>query len=168
MSKVNYTQLSKEAMEQLSVNGAFLTTKYNDEVNTMTISWATIGTIWSKPIVTVAVRYSRHTYKLIDKANEFTISIPALGNLKEQLAFCGSKSGRDYNKFEKCNLSIKEAKKINTPVIEKCKIHFECKTIYKQAMEPGLIDQSIKKTYYNQNNDYHVLYYGEIVSCYKE
>jgi len=168
MTQISYTQLSEEAMKQLSKNGAFLTSKYNEEINTMTISWASLGTIWAKPIMTIAVRYSRHSYNLIDNANQFTVSIPEFGQLKEQLAFCGSKSGRDYNKFEKCGFKAKKAKEVETPIIDKCSIHFECKIIYKQAMEPGLIDESIKKTYYSANNDYHVLYYGEIVACYKD
>ncbi len=167
MEKLAYTKLSEQAMSQLGKNGAFLITKNGKETNAMTISWASIGTIWSKPIMTVAVRYSRHTYHLIDKAMEFTVSIPSKGDMKKELAFCGTKSGRDYDKFSECNLTAIKAKKINTPTIKECKIHFECKVVYKQAMEPGLVDKSIKETYYNSANDYHILYYGEIVECYE-
>ncbi|MBN2851217.1 MAG: flavin reductase family protein [Clostridia bacterium] len=168
MKTENYMTLSGEAMEQLSKNGAFLTTKHGENLNTMTISWASLGTIWNKPVMIVAVRYSRHTYKLIDQSNQFTVSVPALGEKKKELAFCGSKSGRDYNKFNECGLVLKDSQKISTPVIEGCQIHFECKTVYKQAMEPGLVDEGIKKTFYDSNDNYHVIYYGEIVACYKE
>lgn len=168
MKKEKYTELSKEAMEQLSGNGAFLTTKYGDDVNTMTISWASLGTIWNKPVMIVAVRYSRHTYKLIDKSNQFTVSVPEFGQMKKELSFCGSKSGRDFNKFEECQLELKAAYDVDTPVISGCKFHFECRTVYKQAMEPGLVDDGIKKTFYDSNDNYHVIYYGEIVACYKE
>lgn len=166
MENLAYTKLSEQAMSQLGKNGAFLITKDGQVLNAMTISWASIGTIWSKPIMTVAVRYSRFTYPIIDKAKEFSISIPKQGEMKSELAFCGSKSGRDYDKFSECNLTAGTAREISTPIIKECKIHFECKVVYKQAMEPGLVDESIKKTYYNSLNDYHVLYYGEIVDCY--
>lgn len=167
MEKLAYTKLSEQAMSQLGKNGAFLITKNGQVLNTMTISWASIGTIWSKPIMTVAVRYSRFTYPLIDKVGEFVVSIPSQDEMKSELAFCGSESGREYDKFKECHLTAFAARKINTPIIKECKIHFECKVVYKQAMEPGLIDEAIKKTYYNSSNDYHVLYYGEIVACYE-
>jgi len=168
MEQIDYTKLSEEAMKQLSKHGAFLNTRYNQQDNCMTISWASIGTIWGKPVMIIAVRYSRYTYKLIDKSEVFTINIPKLGEFKEQLSFCGSKSGRDYNKFKECNFKIKQGTSVNVPIIKGCNIYFECKVIYKQAMEPGLIDNSIKDVYYNGNDDYHVLYYGEILACYKD
>jgi len=160
-----YTEVIKEAVEQLSKGGAFLTTGYEDEINTMTISWATMGKIWNKPILIVAVRYSRHTYKLIDNSNQFTVSFPAPGKLGKELSFCGTKSGRDTDKFSECGFKPIEAAKIVAPLIDKCRIHIECKVVYKQAMEPGLIDKSIKKAFYDGNDNYHVMYYGEIVAC---
>ncbi|MCG4586306.1 flavin reductase, partial [Anaerosalibacter bizertensis] len=101
--EVNFNDYSKEALEQIN-NGAFLTVKSGDEVNTMTIGWGNIGVIWSMPIFTVAVRYSRHTYNLLENSDEFTVSIPIKIDMKKELAFCGTKSGRDVNKFKECNL----------------------------------------------------------------
>ena len=160
-----YTEVMKEAMEQLSKGGAFLTTCYEDEINTMTIGWATTGRIWNRPVLTVAVRYSRHTYKLLDNSGQFTVSFPASGQLAKELALCGTKSGRDMDKFSECGFKPLEAATVVAPLIDKCKIHFECKVIYQQAMEPALIDKSLKKTFYDGNDNYHVLYYGEITAC---
>lgn len=36
-------------------NGVLLTTKADDKVNSMTISWGTLGIEWGKPIFTVFV-----------------------------------------------------------------------------------------------------------------
>ncbi len=160
-----YTEVIKEAAEQLSKGGAFLTAGYEGEINTMTISWAAMGRIWNKPILIVAVRSSRHTYKLSDNSNQFTVSFPAPGQLARELALCGTKSGRDMDKFNECDFVALEAATVVAPLIDKCKIHMECKVVYKQAMEPGLIDKSIKKTFYDGNDNYHVMYYGEITAC---
>lgn len=168
LKEILYTEVIKEAVEQLSKGGAFLTTVYEDSVNTMTIGWAAMGFIWNKPILIVAVRYSRHTYKLLDKLGQFTVSFPAPGKLGKELIVCGTKSGRDVDKFKECEFKPLEASTVITPLIDKCKIHMECKVVYKQAMEPGLLDKSIKKMFYESNNDYHVLYYGEITACYVE
>jgi len=159
-----YNEYSKEMLEQLQ-KGAFLTVKNGDEINTMTIGWGTIGFIWNKPIFMVAVRYSRYTYEMLEKANEFTISVPLNIDMKKELAICGTKSKREMDKFKECNLTAEKGKVLDTPIIGECELHYECKVVYKQAMEPALVDQEIKKAKY-PNHDYHILYYGEIVASY--
>lgn len=136
-----------------------------DEVNTMTIAWGSISYIWNRPIFMVAVRYSRHTYNLIENAKEFTVSIPLNNDLRKELKYCGTKSGRDVNKFEACKLTPIKGQKISTPIIGECELHYECKVVYQQAMEPNTLARDIKSRNY-LDNDYHVLYFGEIVDTY--
>lgn len=161
---IHYNEYTKEFLEQLP-KGVFLTVKDGEKINTMTIGWGNIGVIWSKPIITVAVRYSRYTYDLINHSDEFTISIPLNGQLKKELGYCGTKSGRDVDKFKECGLSAVKGREVDTPVIGECDLFYECKVVYKQAMEPATLDQIIDEKCYS-NHDYHVLYYGEIVSSY--
>ena len=47
--------------------GVLLTTKSDDKVNSMTISWGTLGIEWGKPIFTVFVRENRFTKEQIEK-----------------------------------------------------------------------------------------------------
>ena len=162
--KVNYNEYSKEALEQLK-KGAFLTVKNDNRVNTMTIGWGNIGIIWNKPIFMVLVRHSRYTYELLEQSKEFTVSIPIKKDLKKELGYCGTHSGRDVDKLKECNLKLIEGQSISTPVIENCELHFECKVIYQQTMEPGMLNGDIKKNFY-PNHDYHVLYFGEILDSY--
>jgi len=161
---VKYNEYTKELLEQLP-KGAFLTVQHEGKLNTMTIGWGTVGFIWQKPIFTVAVRYSRHTHELISKAQEFTVSIPMNKDMKQALATCGTKSGKDIDKFKECGLTAEPGKVISTPVIGECGLHYECKIVYKQAMEAAMASDDIHKTCY-QKGDFHVLYYGEIVACY--
>jgi flavin reductase (DIM6/NTAB) family NADH-FMN oxidoreductase RutF len=152
-------------IEQLP-KGVFLTTGDDNDKNTMTIGWATVGRIWNKPMVVVAVRYTRHTYELLEKTKEFTVSIPIDDKMKEELKFCGTKSGRDFDKFSECNLAYQKGKEVNVPALTGCKYHYECKVVYQQAMEPAALNDELKTRFYKGNNDYHVLYYGEIVANY--
>ncbi|WP_202709406.1 flavin reductase family protein [Sporosalibacterium faouarense] len=161
---INFNEYSTEMLEQLK-KGAFLTVKDGDKVNTMTIGWGNIGVVWGKPIFTVEVRYSRYTYELLENSKEFTVSIPLNKDLKEELGICGTKSGRDIDKFTECELTPEQGKVLSTPIVGECELHYECKVVYKQAMEPGTLSDEIKEKYYT-NNDYHVLYYGEIVATY--
>lgn len=155
-----------EALNSLEKRGAFLTVKDNDgRTNTMTIGWGNIGYEWGRPVFTVLVRKSRYTYELIENAKDFTVSIPLDDNMKKELAFCGSKSGRDYDKFKECSLDVKESKMVKSPAIGNCQMIYECKIVYKQAMDPQLLDEELNSKWYN-SGDYHTIYYGEIVNCY--
>ncbi len=86
LEKIDYSMYSKEAIEQLH-KGAFMSVKVGNELNTMTIGWGSIGFIWGKPIFTALVRYSRHTYELVEQTDEFTISFPLNGQLKKRVRF---------------------------------------------------------------------------------
>ena len=164
IKEISFNDKLKEMLNQIN-KGAFLTVTDGEKTNTMTIGWGNVGIVWSKPIFMVAVRYSRYTYNLLEKARDFTVSIPIEKDLKKELAYCGTYSGKDVDKFKECNLNIKEGRKVSSPIIGDCELHYECKVVYKQAMEPGTLNDSIKDKYY-KNKDYHVLYFGEIVDCY--
>lgn len=162
--EVNFTEISKELLDQLQ-NGAFLTVKAGDTVNTMTITWGSLGFIWYKPTFTAMVRYSRYTYELIEKAEDFTVSLPLNGQLKKELDICGTKSGKDVDKFAQCNITLKEGEVVKSPIIDECDLHIECKILYKQPMDENAVCQEIKDKSYI-NGDYHTLYYAEIVKAY--
>lgn len=48
-------------------SGVLLTTKTEDKVNSMTISWGTLGIEWGKPIFTVFVIENRFTKSQLEK-----------------------------------------------------------------------------------------------------
>ncbi len=164
MKPAKIQELSKDLLNQLA-KGAFLTVKHEQNVNTMTIGWGSVGYIWNKPILMVPVRYARYTYSLIDKAETFTVSVPIHNNLKDALALCGTKSGKNYDKIKACGLTLVDAQSVETPIIGECELHIECKIVYKQAMEPGNLIEEIRTMNYPQN-DFHVMFYGEIVNAY--
>lgn len=156
---------TNKALEMLQ-KGAFLTTSDGkDHVNTMTISWGSIGHIWNKPVFMVMVRPSRYSFELIEQHCEFTVSLPLDDSLKKALSLCGTKSGRDVNKFEQANLTLHSSKVVEVPIIAECGLHYECKIVHKQVMVPEFFNESYDGKWYEQK-DYHTMYYGEIVACY--
>lgn len=163
MKKIKFPELSNDMLEQLT-RGAFLTVKDNSgKLNTMTIAWGALGYMWHKPVFMVMVRKSRFTYNLIENTDKFTVSIPLKGQLTKELMVCGTKSGRDIDKFEKCKLSPVELEDFHTPVIDECDLHILCNVVYKQPLDPELMVESIEAVY-GSEKDYHTLYYGEIYS----
>ena len=163
MRKVDFMTAYEGVMKQIK-EGAFLTVKAGEALNTMTIGWATIGFAWKKPIMMVMVRNTRHTYSLIEKAADFTVSVPT-GNMKKEIAFCGTKSGRDVDKFKECRLKTAASQKVGSPIIQIPGIHFECRIVYKNAIDPIQLIREYDQIY--PEKDYHTLYFGEIQARYE-
>ena len=163
MRDVDFMAAYEGVIKQIK-EGAFLTVKAGEALNTMTIGWATIGFAWKKPIMMVMVRNTRHTYSLIEKAADFTVSVPT-GNMKKEIAFCGTKSGRDVDKFKECRLKTAASQKVGSPIIQISGIHFECRIVYKNAIDPTSLTREYDQIY--PEKDYHTLYFGEIQACYE-
>ena len=150
--------------------GALLTTKTDDEVNTMTIGWGHLGIEWSKPIFVAYVRQSRHTKTLLDKNGEFTVNIPVGAVDKKILGLCGTKSGRDLNKIKELGLTPVPGHTVSVPAIAELPLTLECKVIYWQdqdlsALDPACLEHSYPAGTAEENN-FHTAYYGEITAAY--
>ena len=164
MNNVDYMQVAEDSVRRIK-EGAFLTVKSGNSLNTMTICWATFGVVWRKPIMMVAVRSSRHTFGIIEAATDFTVTVP-MGDMKKELAICGSKSGRDMDKFRMCDMATIDSRRIASPIIKTLGRHYECKIIYRSAMDPAHLDKESDAPLYPKK-DYHTIYFGEILACYE-
>lgn len=168
MKKIKYNQLAEEALDAIADGGAFLTVKTEEDVNTMTIGWGSISYMWGQPVFIAMVRDSRYTYDLIETTNQFTVSIPFGDAMKEELTFCGTKSGRDYDKFTECDLDVTAAENVKSPLVNGCDLHYECQLKFKQEMDPDNLDPALDEQWYSSDEGYHTLYFGKIVASYQE
>jgi flavin reductase (DIM6/NTAB) family NADH-FMN oxidoreductase RutF len=165
VSKKSFEDYYDIVLKNIS-KGAFLTVASDERINTMTIGWGSLGHLWGKPIFMIMVRKSRYTYQLIEKSNEFTVTLPEDNDLKKELIYCGRNSGRDINKFEVCGLTPVKGRLVKTPIIGEGKIHFECQVVYKQEMDPVNLNLEYMNKWY-PDEDYHCIYYGEVLSVYQ-
>lgn len=172
--EINVFDHANEIMNALK-SGILLTTKADDKVNTMSISWGTLGIEWGKQIFTVFVRENRFTRTMLDKNPEFTINIPYGDFNKKIIGYCGSKSGRNVDKIKDMNLTLEESDEISVPGIKELPLTLECKVLYRQMQDKDAIPQDIKDDCYPQdvdstsplaNKDFHIAYYAEIVKAY--
>ena len=163
-TEINVFDYADKLLEKIKP-GIFLTTKNKNVINTMIIGWGGINVVWGKPIFVILVRESRATYDLLENSNEFTISVPLLNDMKKEIGICGSKSLREIDKFKECNFTPIKGRMIDTPIIGEADLHYECKVIYKQKLDDNVILPVVKSKYYI-NNDFHTVYYGEIVDQY--
>ena len=96
-----------------------------ENANITTIAWT--GIINSEPpLVYVSIRPSRYSYNIIKETKEFVINIPD-EKLVWQTDYCGTKSGKEVDKFKEAHLTKEISNKVKAPSIEECPIGLECK-----------------------------------------
>lgn len=95
--------------------------------NVLTIGWT--GTVCTNPAMAyISVRPSRHSYKALKETGQFVINLTT-----EELAYatdyCGVKSGRDEDKFEKMNLTKEKAQYVKACLIKESPVNIECEVV---------------------------------------
>ena len=150
--------------------GILLTTAAEGEKDTMVIGWGHIGVIWGKPVFVAYVRESRHTKSLVEKNGEFTVNTPLAPIDKNIIAVCGTKSGRDLDKFAELGLETEDGLTVSVPGIRQLPLTLECKVIYKQDQDSTALHPDVMARYYKpgtrNEGDYHTMYFGEITAAY--
>lgn len=155
-----------KSMKYLHRQGALLTVKDKDgRENVMTISWGNIGFEWGRSIFTILVRHSRYTHELLENSTEFTVSIPTSSENRQSLIQAGTRSGREFDKFELANLTKVPSRKVSVPHIKEADIIYECRILYKHKLDPHGFMGDVNQTSY-LDGDYHDIYYGEILDSY--
>lgn len=133
--------------------------------NTMTASWGGVGVIWNKNAATIYIRPQRYTYEFLEAGDCFTLSFFG-EEYRKALSFCGSKSGRDYDKSKECGLTPIELD--GSVAFAEAKLILCCKKLYWNDIDPAnFCDSSIDSTFY-PGKDYHRMYIGEILSVYQK
>ena len=104
--------------------------------NILTLAW--VGTVCSDPpMISISIRPSRFSHKLIVDSGEFVLNIPT----SSQIAicdYCGVHSGRDVDKFDALGLSKERPSVIKASLIKECPINIECRV--KQVIPLGAHD----------------------------
>ena len=171
---VDYKEYCNTIVSSLP-KGILLTTKANNQVNSMVIGWGTIGINWGRPMFVAYVRTGRYTRELLDQNPEFTINTPLSEVDTHALQICGTKSGRDMDKIKECGFTLLDGEKVSVPAIKEFPLTLECKVIYRQEEVFDYLEKSVCERCYPQdidsvnpgaNKDPHVMYFGEIVNAY--
>jgi len=123
---------------------AVITVGTGDEANLITLAY--VGKVClNPPIIAISIQPKRHSYKLIESHNEFVINYPSIQRLKDT-DYCGTRSGRDVNKWEDLNLTKEKASIVKVPMIKEFPLNMECKVVKKLKLGS------------------HVCYFGEVLA----
>ena len=138
---------------------ALLTAGTEEHFNSMTIGWGSLGTVWSRDVLTVYVRPDRYTWEFLRDNEYFTVSFfPE--SCREALLLMGRLSGRDGDKVAAAGLTPKFLRSGVT--FEEASETFVCKKIYMAPMAYGDVPPEAQRIYQNGVQP-HWIFMGEVV-----
>lgn len=97
------------------------------------------------PIIAIGINTERHSFKLLDEHGEFVVNYPTIDQLKE-MDYCGTRSGRDVNKWEQLGLNKEKGEEVQVPLVKEFPWNMECKVVNKLKLGS------------------HVCFFGEVVA----
>jgi flavin reductase (DIM6/NTAB) family NADH-FMN oxidoreductase RutF len=165
MKPINPYDLNESVFRLLDKDWMLITAGMEGNFNTMTASWGGFGIIWNQPMAYIFVRPQRYTFQFLEKYEMFTLSFFGTG-YRKALNFCGSRSGRDFDKIAETGLNPVISDKGNI-YFQEARLVFECRKMYFQDISPeNFLDPKIDLNY--PGKDYHRLYFGKIEKCWIE
>lgn len=167
MKKTDVKEIKDNFFETISKEWMLVTAGNKDKFNMMTASWGGTGWLWNMPVAMIFIRPERFTHELIEDNDTLTLSF--LGNspeMRKAYNFCGSKSGRDFDKAAETGLVPTETENGNITFAQ-ARLTLECRKLYKDTIKPEcMIDKSLEKWYGEGHGGYHDVYVLEITNAY--
>ena len=157
--EINPKEIVESPFKLIGDDWALVTAGDREKFNTMTISWGGVGIMWGKPVVFTFIRPQRYTFAFMENGDRYTMSFFD-EKYRDALKFCGSKSGKDYDKVKETGLTPAFTEN-GSVYFEEAKLVLECKKMYAQNLNAESITdrESVDKWY---NNDFHKMYISEI------
>lgn len=128
--------------------------------NLITIAWT--GTVCSDPpMVSISVRRSRYSHRLIKETGDFVINLTT-EDLAAVTDTCGVRSGKDVDKFKEYGLTPFDSRTVKAPGVLESPVNIECRVV--QTLELGSHDMFLAEVtcvqaderYMDQNGKLHL------------
>ena len=158
--EIKPTEIEGNPIELFDEQWALVTAGVPGDVNTMTISWGSLGELWNKPVVTGYVSSSRYTQEFMEKYDHFTVTFfpPAY---RDALQYLGSHSGRDGDKITASGLTL-EFLDSGLPSFAEASLVIEARKIYGAPFDVKGFGDVPTRTYASGRMGIHSQYVGEI------
>ena len=150
---------------------AILTAGNREKHNSLTIGWGLLGAAWQRPLFLVYVHPDRYTFEFMKTTEYFTVSFIKKEKFKQFVPY-GNKSGRDINKEEVAGTHIQYLDNGGI-TFEEADEFYVCKMVgkayfKKEDLAPEILEFYEKgKKLFNQSDNPHGLFIGEIIGHYK-
>ena len=162
--EIDVKELQDNVVKLIGSDWMLITAGDAEKQNTMTASWGGLGYVWNYPVAYVVIRPQRYTYEFTEREERMTLSF-FTEEWRKALAYCGSHSGRDGDKFAEAGISVSFTES-GTPAIAEARLVMECKKIYVDMLkEENFLDKEIIEKWYPAS-DYHRVYMLKIEHVY--
>ncbi len=99
----------------------------NDNFNMITLEWF-MKTSIKPPMFAISIGHTRYSHDCLQNFRFFNLCLPSK-EMVEVSKICGSKSGRDIDKFEETEVKWFAGRLAKLPILKEAKANFECKII---------------------------------------
>jgi len=158
--EIKPTEITENPIKLFDERWALLTSGTPDKLNTMTISWGSLGELWGKPVVTVYVSSSRYTHEFMENNERFTVAFFPEGN-RQALEYLGTHSGRDEDKITESGLTL-EFLESGLPSFKEADMVIEARKIYGAPFSEEGFGDIPQKFYESRSMGIHSIFIGEI------
>lgn len=165
LKEINVSSLSVKPFEKIGKEWMLITAGNEERHNTMTASWGGLGVLFGKDVSFIFVRPQRYTKEFVDSNDGYSLCFFD-ESYREALNLCGTVSGRDVNKDEKCGFTVDCCEGV--PYYKEANLVIICKKIFRQPMqESAFIDKELVNRIYSAK-DFHDIYVGEVVKAFSK
>ena len=160
MREIQPTEIKANPIALFDQDWALVTAGVPGDVNTMTISWGSLGELWNKPVVTVYVSSDRFTHEFLERNDRFTVAFfPE--ECRQALTYLGSHSGRDSDKISESGLTL-EFLESGQPSFAEANMVIEARKIYGAPFDKEGFGDVPTHFYGSRGMGIHSVYIGEI------
>lgn len=128
--------------------------------NIITVAWA--GTVCTNPpMVSISVRPSRYSYKMIEDTGEFVINLTN-ESLVKACDYCCVVSGRDVDKFKKTGLTPIPMEHVRAMGIGESPVNMECRVTEKRELGSHtmfiaeVVGVTVDDSYMDETGKFHI------------
>lgn len=160
MHEIQASQIKENPIQLFDRSWALLTAGHAGNLNTMTISWGSLGELWNKPVVTVYVSCDRYTHEFMEREDRFTVAFfPE--QQRPALTYLGTHSGRDFDKIAESGLTL-EFLASGQPSFAEADMVIEARKIYGAPFTAEGFGDVPSTFYASRGIGVHSVYIGEI------
>ena len=155
--------LNDNVFKQIGDDWMLITAGSQDNFNTMTASWGSLGILWNRPVAFCFVRPHRYTFSFMEASDHYTLCFLE-DPYRDILQFCGTHSGKDVDKVAETGL-VPLSTETGNIYYEQCRLVLECRKLYSDWLKENnfMVRDLVGKNY--PKKDFHRFYIGEIISC---
>ena len=134
-----FPEYARELFYRLQNKGVLCTvTNEAGERNVLTLGWGLIGRQHEgNPMFAIAVTPLRYSWSFLEQVPEFVIGVPD-DALDEATVICGTRSGRELDKFAAAGLTPAPSLHVRPPSLIECPINIECR-VYTRVAPPHML-----------------------------